>query len=73
MHHNPPADDATQSVREEQLRNEIAHLRSGITALVQPYLTRSGNSDVGDLARSIRHLLEQTPLTATGSGPQRPT
>ncbi|UCN12647.1 MULTISPECIES: hypothetical protein [Mycobacterium avium complex (MAC)] len=73
MNHTPPTDDETRSVREEQLLNEIDHLRGGLTALIQPYLTRSGNSDVGDLARSIRRLLEQTRLTATGSGLQRPT
>lgn len=69
-----PAGNATPSVREGQLVDEIDRLRSGITTLIQPYLTRSGNSDVGDLARSIRHFLEQRPSVATtGFGLQRPT
>lgn len=64
-----PAGNATPSVREGWLVDEIDCLRSGITSLIQPYLTRSGNSDVGDLARSIRHFIEQRPpVAAPGFG-----
>lgn len=32
-----------------------------ISELVQPYLTRWGRSEIGDLARSIRDIIEDKP------------
>lgn len=61
---NHPTDNVTRWVmREEQLLDELGRQRAildGVADRIAPYLCRSGNSEVGDLARSIRDLLAPT-------------
>lgn len=77
---NQPTDNVTRwVVREERLLDDIdqrQHRLDKIAKLIDPYLTRSGNSEVGDLARSIRQLLAQTqppkPLAEISGSPGQP-
>ena len=77
---NQPTDNVTRwVVREEQLLDDIDQQQQRldkIAKLIDPYLTRSGNSEVGDLAHSIHQHLAQTqppnPLAKMSGSPGEP-
>lgn len=69
---NQPTDNVTRWVmREEALLDDIARqqrILDGVAERITPYLCRSGNSEVGDLARGIRDLIEPVAKSRVGGG-----